>query len=628
MSNLIQIKRSESTAIPTSLANGELAWSGNSEILWIGDFGGVYAVGGPGQIEVTSELSKEVAANGVVTIGLQANVNFTDIDLDTLTLGDYTVLDIIDDDTMAAASNTTLSTSESIKAYVDSEISNVVAGSATELSDLNDVAALTPEEGDFLIYDGTQQEWVSGTLAAGVGLSGAYANATDTFTIDLDDTAVTSGSYGNATHVSTFTVDAQGRLTAASNTAIAIPASALTTDVALGTDTSGNYVASITASNTITSSAANTGETTNHILSVVAGNGLFSDVTGLNVGFGDGITGNATHVAIDVSGNTLTVDASGLSVNEGALSIATSQLTGSVALGTQTSGDYVANVAQGSGISITNAGGEGSTPTIAAVGANGITITTAGINVDAEGGLFANTTGLYVGQGNGITVNTDDVAVNAQDGLLANSTGLFVKTGNGITIDGSGNVAISSGDNVTFGDLTVEGDLTVTGNVVSLQITEFDVEDPLIHLASNNVADSLDIGFVGRYSDDAGSTIEHAGLFRDADDEKFHFFKNLVDANLDNGATTINKGDATYAKADVVMANLEAVAISATSLTLTTDLAVTHGGTGVSSFTDNGILYGDGTNALDVTAAGTEGQVLQAGPGGVPQFGSLDGGTF
>jgi hypothetical protein len=55
-----------------------------------------------------------------------------------------------------------------------------------------------------------------------------------------------------------------------------------------------------------------------------------------------------------------------------------------------------------------------------------------------------------------------------------------------------------------------------------------------------------------------------------------------------------------------------------------TTVAVTAGGTGVESFTDNGIVYGDGSNALDVTAAGTQYQVLQAGSGGVPEFGAVN----
>jgi hypothetical protein len=55
-----------------------------------------------------------------------------------------------------------------------------------------------------------------------------------------------------------------------------------------------------------------------------------------------------------------------------------------------------------------------------------------------------------------------------------------------------------------------------------------------------------------------------------------------------------------------------------------TTVAVTAGGTGVESFTDNGVVYGNGTSALDVTSAGTQYQVLQAGSGGVPAFGALN----
>jgi len=54
---------------------------------------------------------------------------------------------------------------------------------------------------------------------------------------------------------------------------------------------------------------------------------------------------------------------------------------------------------------------------------------------------------------------------------------------------------------------------------------------------------------------------------------------------------------------------------------------VTVGGTGVTSFTANGIIYGDGSNSLKVTGAGTDGQVLQSNQG-VPVFAMLDGGVF
>ena len=42
--NLIQIKRSLTTANATSLANGELAYTANGDVLWIGSNGGIKAI--------------------------------------------------------------------------------------------------------------------------------------------------------------------------------------------------------------------------------------------------------------------------------------------------------------------------------------------------------------------------------------------------------------------------------------------------------------------------------------------------------------------------------------------------------------------------------------------------------
>ena len=53
---------------------------------------------------------------------------------------------------------------------------------------------------------------------------------------------------------------------------------------------------------------------------------------------------------------------------------------------------------------------------------------------------------------------------------------------------------------------------------------------------------------------------------------------------------------------------------------LASDLSVADGGTGAGTFTQNGVLYGNATSALQATAAGTEGQLLVAGANGTPSF--------
>ena len=59
-----------------------------------------------------------------------------------------------------------------------------------------------------------------------------------------------------------------------------------------------------------------------------------------------------------------------------------------------------------------------------------------------------------------------------------------------------------------------------------------------------------------------------------------------------------------------------------------TDVAVAYGGTGASTFTSNGILYGNAANAIQVTAAGTDGYFLYSSGGPPSWTNQLDGGTF
>jgi hypothetical protein len=283
-------------------------------------------------------------------------------------------------------------------------------------------------------------------------------------------------------------------------------------------------------------------------------------------------------------------------------------LTGGTGITTAVSGNAVTHTLDNTAVS---AGSYGSASTIPV------------ITVDAQGRLTAVSTAstssaLTIGADSG----SDDVVTVGTDTLN------FTGTANEIETTVSNNtITIGLPDDVTIGgNATVSGNLTVSGTTTTVDSTTLSVADPLISLATgNNSSDVVDIGLYGLF-DTSGSKDLYGGLFRDANDSgKWKIFKDLESAPT----TTVNTSGTGYAVGTLV-ANIESASATITGGTITgiTDLVVADGGTGVGSFTSKGILYGNGTGVLQVTAAGSEGQVLQAGSGGTPEFGSVDGGTY
>jgi len=231
----------------------------------------------------------------------------------------------------------------------------------------------------------------------------------------------------------------------------------------------------------------------------------------------------------------------------------------------------------------------------------------------------------------------------------------------GGTLQVNGNVTLGnqSGDTVqTQGNLTVGGNLTVNGTTTSVNSTTTTLTDPVIELAKDtSAADGLDRGVRFKWHD--GSGLKDGFFGFDIQTQRFSFTQDEDLSGGDNASAPwgdLNIGDiyGTGATLDAVRVGITAAnEIDTTSgnlildstggtvqvddnlnvtgtVTLTNDLAVTEGGTGVSTFTDNGVIYGDGTNALDVTAASTaNGSVLQANSGAAPAFSNIiDGGTY
>jgi hypothetical protein len=158
-------------------------------------------------------------------------------------------------------------------------------------------------------------------------------------------------------------------------------------------------------------------------------------------------------------------------------------------------------------------------PTIASASVTGVA------SFDTASGLSAGSTGhvRLVSVPNSSLANSSIiVAANGNNTINLGSTLTITGTANQVSVS-------SSSGTVTLGlpnDIVIPGNLTVNGTVVTANVNNFTVEDPLFMLGTGNSADSVDLGFYAKY-DSSGT--KFAGLFRDASDSgKFKLFAGLT----------------------------------------------------------------------------------------------------
>jgi hypothetical protein len=498
------------TTAPSDLAQGELAFAGGSDKLYIGKGSGVTA-----------------------WIGAA----------------------ILDEDTMSSDSDTALATQQSIKAYVNAQIG--ASAGVVSVEGLNGAIDLDANTGITLTTSGGDTITFSGTDAT-TSAKGVASFASDDFSVASGAVSLVSsvvktvrtdtGGMPIADHGITF-LGGEGMNVTHSGQEITIAGEdASTTNKGIASFDAGDFVmlsgkASLqgTVLKGITVGGSNV-VPSNHRIEIDGGTAAVFTTSATGFTLGIQHAGTSTLGVASFSSDNFAVSAGG-AVTIKDLGIANAELVNS---------------------SVTVNAGDGLATTSSSIDlGSGATLS---VNVD-DTTIEIATDALQVKDGGISNAKLTNSTISVSDGTGSTSISL----GGGITFSGtateievsetSGTVTIGLPTNVDIdGNLTVGGtlecvNLNVTGTTTTVDTDVLRVEDPLIKLARSNSSDTVDIGFYGQYNE--GSGTRYTGLARDASvaGNKYYLFDELATDPLSGTDNVVDFGSASVA---TLVANINA----------------------------------------------------------------------